>query len=243
MVSTVACVAVRHSHEYPTEIVVVYDSEYHVFWDPSNFTLYPHHELIAVDKNAFVFLKSRNLSSWIINQKSFLKYPCWECKSRKCLITIAFLAWRTCLKKLSGVPLKHGMNAVVLQSPRTQELFVAVQFDENDVPTNGCVVADSGYLDGDPKEWFPAITNLGIVLTAIGSKTGAWLKRQLGSETNYPMKIIHDIDLKYACTECNEKSCPLVKAFYVWKRLACQTYYIKHHSSSDYDVYSNPFVR
>ena len=224
MISTVASVAVRCVNSQVTEVAVVYDSEYNLFLNPSEFKLLPHHELIAVDRNASKFLEERNLFGNIMYKHSFLKYPCWECQNVKCLITIAFLAWRTSLKRKKGVPFCHGIQNVILKSPRTQELFISIDFDDNKCPINGCVVADNGYVEGKPNEWLPIVKESKIVITALGLKTGEWLKKQI----NYPIKIIHDINLKYPCNECDKKSCPLVKAYYGWKWQAFQTSYINH---------------
>lgn len=224
MVSTIACVAVKQGKSRPTEIAVVYDSGYDLFSDPNAFTLQDHHELFAVDQDAAHFLYDRNLPCRQVYKQSFLKFSCWGCDDKECLITIAFLAWRCCLKRKKGVPLLHGDSCLDLKSPRTQELFVAIEFDGENNPVNGCVVADTGYVDGPPGKWLTQVRASDTVLTGIGRKTGEWLKK----EVSYPIKVMHDIQLNFPCKECGRKACPLVKAFYGWKRQAVQTSFIHH---------------
>lgn len=224
MVSTIACVAVKQEKSRPTEIAVVYDSGYDIYSDPDAFTLQDHHELHAVDYDASQFLGSLNLPCRQVYKQSFLKHACWECNEKKCLITIAFLAWRSCLKHKKGVTLNHGYACPDLKSPRTQELFVAIAFDGDNHPIDGCVVADNGHIDGPPENWLTQVKESNTVLTAIGQKTGAWLRKQV----SYPIKVTHDIQLNFPCRECGRRTCPLVKAFYGWKRQAVQTSFIHH---------------
>lgn len=222
MVSTIACVAVA----LPTQIAVVYDSCFETFSDPNEFTLQPHHDLFAVDQRAVQFLNDRQLSCRQVYRNSFLKSECWGCGKDNCLITMAFLAWRLCLKRRRGVTLEHNTSSFLdLKSPRTQEIFLSVgDFNAEDNPTSGCAVADNGYVDGDPSEWLPRVMNSDTVLTAIGPQTTQWLKARVP----FPIKTTQEIELSYPCRECDKTNCSMVKAFYGWKGQAVQTSCIQH---------------
>lgn len=224
MVSTVACVAVRYANSIPDEIVVVYDSEYVVFTNPSDFKLNPHHDLVAIDMDSFIFLKSQISKNIKILGKNSLRFPCWECGDENCLITIAFLGWLRHMRK-KGVTFKHeNQTSFNLKSPRTQRLFIALEFDEENNPVNGCVVADNGYLDGNPINWFPIVLESKYVLTAIGSQTAEWLRKQV----SFPILEERNIDLTYPCGECKKRTCPLVKTYYVWRSEIVRIRFIKH---------------
>lgn len=227
MVSTVACVAVRYANSIPDEIVVVYDSEYTVFRNPSEFNLNPHHDLVAVDMDTFKFLKNQTSKSIKILGKNSLRFPCWVCGGENCLITIAFLGWLRHIRK-KGVTFKHGSQTPLnLKSPRTDRLFIALEFDEEDNPVNGCVVADNGYLDGNPDFWLPIIFESKYVLTAIGSKTAEWLRK----EVSFPILEERNVDLTYPCGECKKRTCTLVKTYYVWRAEIVRTRFIKHNKT------------
>lgn len=221
MFSTIACVAVQYK---PFQAIVMYDSCHELFTDPTLFTLQPHHTLFAVDETAFKFLKSQNLLSEKIYKQGFLKNKCWGCQKSDCLLTIAFLTWRFCLKRKTRVELNHNHKALGLKSPRTQEIFISIAFDEKGNPLRGCCYADNGYMDGTPNEWLPHLQECYTVLTAVGSDTGRWLKERVG----FPIKIMYESDLKYPCKECNTTNCPLLKAFYAWKSQAIQIPTISH---------------
>lgn len=224
MVSTVACVAVRYANSIPNEIVVVYDSEYVTFTNPCDFKLNPHHKLIAIDMDSFKFLKSQNLNCSKIIGKNSLRFPCWECGNKNCLITIAFLGWLRYMKK-KGVTFKHGKTTLLnLKSSRTHRLFVALEFDENDNPIDGCVVADNDYLDGHPENWLSTVLESEYVLTAIGSKTAEWLRKKV----SFPILEERNVNLTYPCGECKKRTCPLVKTYYVWRSEIIKIRSIKH---------------
>ena len=79
-------------------------------------------------------------------------------------------------------------------------------------------------MHGNPNLWLSVVKEFEIVLTVVDLETSRWLKQRV----NYPIKVIHDINLKYPCNKCNKKSCSLVKAYYGWKRQAIQTSFIPH---------------
>lgn len=207
-VSAVACVAVKSN-----EIAVVYDSEHCTFSNPSEFHLKPHHDLVAVDKESFTFLKSLNLTVRTRLGKNYLRYPCWECGKDRCLLTVAFLGWLMHMRR-KGVTFKHGNDAPIeFKSPRTQKLFIALEFDRENVPIRGCVVADNGYLDGNPRDWLSTALNSNIVIAGIGSKTCEWIRNRV----SFPIIEERDRSFSYACGECGNLNCPLVKAYYTWR--------------------------
>lgn len=219
MVSTVACVAV-HSDQ----VAVVYDSEHAVFSNRDKFELLPHQYLIAANEDSLNFLNERKLSVRYVLNKTSLKYNCWECNKRKCLLTIAFLGWRSYIRR-KGVTFKHGFEGpLILKSPRTKTLFIAIEFDVEDNPISGCVVADNGYLDGPPSKWFSDVLKSDIVLAAIGQKTYEWLRKRV----SFPIKEETDVCLKYPCKECYKRECSLVRAYYGWRRQAIQVTSISH---------------
>lgn len=224
MVSTVACVAVRYANSIPNEIVVVYDSEHVTFNNSSDFKLKPHQELVAVDMDSYKFLKNQILKGIKIIGKNSLRIPCWECGDENCLITIAFLGWLRYTRR-KGVTFKHGNTATLnLKSPRTQRLFVTLQFDENDQPVDGCVVADNDYFDGHLHDWLPTILKSNYVLTGIGSKTAEWLRKQV----SFPILEERNVNLTYPCRECKQKTCPLTQTYYVWRSEITRIKSIKH---------------